>query len=57
MNIFYDVKINDNLKKMIDRADELKQEIEQLQLSTNENLRKAIHNKLRYLWTYNSKCH
>ena len=54
MNIFYDVKINDNLKKMIDRADELKQEIEQLQSSTNENLRKAIHDKLRYLWTYNS---
>jgi len=52
--LFYNININNHLKKMISRADELKQEIEQLQLSTNGNLRKAIHDKLRYLWTYNS---
>src|SRR5262245_57616735 len=54
MDQFYQVRITSNLTASLEKADKLKQEICKKRLKTNGNLQKAINDKLRYLWTYNS---
>ena len=54
VNQFYKVKLTPNLSKALKVADELKEEIEVQQSKANGNLKKAIQDKLRYAWTYNS---
>ena len=54
LNKFYDIEMTPNLSQSLKIADELKEEIYTKQSKTNGNLKKAIYDKLRYLWTFNS---
>nr|MDQ2994925.1 hypothetical protein [Pseudomonadota bacterium] len=51
---YYNVSLTSELKATLEEIDYYKSEIQTCQSKTNGNLKDAIHDKLRFLWTYNS---